>query len=142
MKVLIAIDGSEPTLRACRIVASLLSPDKDSVRLVTVLSYSDYPYTKIPGVHLVDEPRREEHERELVHRLTDEPRGIMQEVGLAVGVAHRFGNPTEEIVAEIDEWHPDLLVMGRRGVRGFERVIGSVSEHVLHHCEVPILLVP
>jgi nucleotide-binding universal stress UspA family protein len=49
---------------------------------------------------------------------------------------------TEKIVAEINEGHPDLVVMGRQGVHGIERVIGSVSEHVLHHSKVPLLLVP
>ena len=53
MKVLIAIDGSEPALRAVRLVASLLAPARDQVRLLTVLSYSDYPHTDVPGEHLV-----------------------------------------------------------------------------------------
>ena len=40
------------------------------------------------------------------------------------------------------DWKPDLVVMGRRGVHGLERWIGSVSEHVLHHAKVPLLLIP
>jgi nucleotide-binding universal stress UspA family protein len=142
MKVLVAIDGSEPALRAVRLVASLLAPDRDQVRLLTVLSYSDYPYTDVPGEHLVDEAKREHHERAEVARLTDEPRAILEREGLLVEVAHRFGNATEQIVMTIDEWEPDLTVLGRRKVHGVERVLGSVSEHVLHRAEVPILFVP
>jgi nucleotide-binding universal stress UspA family protein len=70
------------------------------------------------------------------------PRKALEEGDFNVEVSHRFGNPTEEIVAEIGDWNPDLVVMGRRGVHGLERWIGSVSEHVLHHAKVAMLLVP
>lgn len=129
-------------MRACRQVGSMLASDRDSVRLVTVLSYTLYPYSGVPGEPLVDEVEREQHEREEVHRITDEPRKVLEESGFMVEVTHRFGNPTQEIVAEINEWSPDLVVLGRRGVHGLERWIGSVSEHVLHHVKVPMLLVP
>ena len=142
MKVLVAVDGSDTSGRACRYIISLLSPERDSVRLITVLSYTLYPYTGIPDEPLVDEAERERHVKEEVHRITDAERALFDEHGLRVEVAHRFGNVTEQIVDEIREWHPDLVVLGRRGVHGIERIIGSVSEHVLHHSQVPLLLVP
>lgn len=58
MRALVAIDGSDPALRACRNVASLLVSGRDEVRLLVVLSYSDYPYTGVPGEHLIDEGER------------------------------------------------------------------------------------
>jgi nucleotide-binding universal stress UspA family protein len=142
MRVLVAVDGSEPALRACSAISSLLIPDRDEVRVVTVLSFTFYPYTDVPGEHLVDEGEREGNVRKEVHRLTDEPRRMLEESGLSVSVAHRFGNPTEEIVSEMEEWRPDLVAMGRRGVHGLKRLLGSVSEHVLHHAKAPVLLVP
>ena len=142
MKVLLGVDGSAASMRACSTVASLLIAARDEVRLVTVLSYTLYPYVDVPGEHLVDEAEREQRVRQEVHRLTDEPRRSLEDHGLRVQVTHRFGNPTEQIVTEIEEWWPDLVVLGRRGVHGLERVLGSVSEHVLHHATVPVLLVP
>lgn len=142
MRVLLATDGSDPALRACRYLVSLVHSGRDEVRLLTVLSYSLYPYSGIPDEPLADEAQRERHVIEEVHRITDEPRSILEAAEKSADVVHRFGNVTEEIVAEIDEWHPDLVVVGRRGVHGIERVIGSVSEHVLHHSKVPMLLVP
>ena len=112
------------------------------MRVITVLSFTFYPYTDIPGERLVDEGEREQNAQKEVRRLTDEPRAMLEENGLAVSVAHRFGNPTDEIVNEIKEWRPDLVAMGRRGVHGLERLMGSVSEHVLHHAKVPVILVP
>jgi nucleotide-binding universal stress UspA family protein len=142
MKVLLATDGSEPAMRACHRVASLLVAERDQVRLLTVLSYSLCPHSQVPDMPLADESDRVRREGEEVHRITGQPRRVLEESGFAVEVGHRFGNPTEEIISEIKEWSPDLVVLGRRGVRGLERMIGSVSEHVLHHSTVPVLRVP
>jgi nucleotide-binding universal stress UspA family protein len=142
MKVLLATDGSEPAVRACGCASSLLVPGRDQVRLLTVLSYSEYPHSLVPDMPLSDEAERAEREVEEVHQLTDQPRRLLEDSGHTVEIAHRFGNPTDEIVAEIEDWRPELVVLGRRGVRGVERWIGSVSEHVLHHSKVPVLLVP
>ena len=142
MKVLAAVDGSDPGLRACQIIAELLVQERDTVRLVTVLSYSESPDSGIPGEPLADEAERRWRAEKEVHHITDAARTLFDERGIDVDVVHRFGNVTEGIVEEIDRWHPDLVVMGRRAVHGIERVIGSVSEHVLHHSKVPLLLVP
>jgi nucleotide-binding universal stress UspA family protein len=142
VKVLLATDASDPALRACRYLVSLLQPDRDGVRLLTVLSYSLSPYSGIPDEPLADEAERERHVVEEVHRITDGPRDMLKDADIYTDMIHRFGNVTEQILGEINEWEPDLVVLGRRGVHGVERLIGSVSEHVLHHSKVPILLVP
>jgi nucleotide-binding universal stress UspA family protein len=143
MKVLLATDGSEPAMRACESASSLLVAGRDHVRLLIVLSYSEYPYSLVPDDKpLGDEAERVERVAEDVHRLTDQSRALLESRGYIAEIAHRFGNPTDEIVAEIEDWRPELVVLGRRGVRGVERWIGSVSEHVLHHSKVPVLLVP
>lgn len=129
MRVLLATDGSEPAMRACQGIGYLLVPGRDHVRLITILSYSLYPQSLIPDMPLSGEKEMERHEVEEVARLTDEPRRALEGIGLHVEVTHRFGNPADEIVGEIEEWKPDLVVLGRRGVRGLERWIGSVSEH-------------
>lgn len=141
MKALLATDGSEPALRACSDLVALLTPGRDEVRVLTVLSYSLYPYSQVPDTHLVDERQRERHAREEVDRLTGESVRLLEESGLRAEAAHRFGNPGEEILAEIREWRPDLVALGRRNVHGLDRLLGSVSEHVLHHADVPVLLV-
>jgi len=48
MKVLLATDGSEPAIRGCDHASTLLVPGRDRVRLLTVLSYSEYPYSLVP----------------------------------------------------------------------------------------------
>jgi nucleotide-binding universal stress UspA family protein len=63
------------------------------------------------------------------------------DMGERLTIRRRFGHPPDEIALEVAEWEPDLVVLGRRGLRGPARWLGSVSEHVLHHAKVPVLLV-
>lgn len=47
------------------------------------------------------------------------------------------------IIQMVEGRHPDLIVMSTHGRGGLERVIwGSVTDHVLHHTNVPLLVVP
>jgi nucleotide-binding universal stress UspA family protein len=55
----------------------------------------------------------------------------------------RVGQPVAEILAEADEWHADLLVMGTYGRSGASRfLIGSVAESVLRRVQCSVLVVP
>lgn len=52
------------------------------------------------------------------------------------------GDPKELIVTLTESIHPDVLVMGSRGLGALKRVLmGSVSDHCVHHCNCPVLIV-
>ena len=52
------------------------------------------------------------------------------------------GVAEETIVRFAEEHDSDLIVMGSRGLGGFERMLlGSVSNHVVHHANCPVLIV-
>jgi nucleotide-binding universal stress UspA family protein len=142
MKILVASDGSEAVVRACTLVAGFLEPRMAEVRILTVLSYHLYPGSLVPGEHLPGERKMREEELEAIRQATAEPRRILEEASQKVEVTHRFGNPHDEILAEVTGRRPDLLVLGRRRVRGVERWLGSVSEHVVRHVDVPVLVAP
>ena|ERR671924_520713 len=140
-RILIASDGSPAAIKACRVIDEMLPRGATAeIRLVTVLSYSMYP-------HALGEEwsvRTEEAERRRVTAAVEavdaEPVRILEGHDRKIDVVHRFGNPADEIVAEIREWEPDLVVMGRRGVHGLERMLGSVSERVLRRSPSPVLI--
>jgi nucleotide-binding universal stress UspA family protein len=55
----------------------------------------------------------------------------------------RAGRTVEQILNEIEEGHPDLVILGPQGRSGLERVlIGSVAEKVLRQSPCSILVVP
>ncbi|MGB3343220.1 MAG: universal stress protein [Aequorivita sp.] len=53
------------------------------------------------------------------------------------------GNPLEDILKTAENWKDDLLVLGRHGRTGLKHLFtGSVAERVLHHTNIPIMVVP
>jgi nucleotide-binding universal stress UspA family protein len=135
-RVLLAVDGSDRALRACAIAVPLLGP-KTQVRLLTVLSYDKYPHAL--GEH------RLERQRSVDRAVLAAQRGaaeLLAASGADIAHIHRFGKASDEILGEIEEWSPDLVVIGRRGLGAPARWLGSVSEAVLHRSRVPVLVVP
>ena len=52
-----------------------------------------------------------------------------------------MGRPERALVAAAEREGTDLMVVGHRGIRGVRRVLGSVSEHVVHHAACSVLVV-
>jgi len=50
------------------------------------------------------------------------------------------GIPSQELVAASSD--SDLLVVGSRGGGGFARIMGSVSNQVVHHAHCPVVVIP
>lgn len=112
------------------------------MRLITVQSYEFAPYTGEWGP-LSDEPERKEELESIVGQVFQEPLELLGESGCEIEQAIRLGNPAEQILEEVDEWQPDLLVVGRTGLGGVSRLLlGSVSAHLVKHCRVPVLVAP
>ncbi|XP_052066405.1 universal stress protein in QAH/OAS sulfhydrylase 3'region-like [Mytilus californianus] len=65
----------------------------------------------------------------------------MTELGLQGDVQIGFGDPGEQICAFAAKSHAALIIMGTRGLGAIRRTImGSVSDYVLHHAHVPVLI--
>jgi nucleotide-binding universal stress UspA family protein len=67
-----------------------------------------------------------------------------ERAGVSVEPHLRRGRPHEEIVAAVDEYGSDLIVMGTHGRRGLDRIrhLGSVTERVVRTSPVPVLTAP
>jgi nucleotide-binding universal stress UspA family protein len=53
------------------------------------------------------------------------------------------GDPRQELEHKINQMKPDFVMMGSRGLNMVSRVLlGSVSEHMIHHLQVPVMIVP
>ena len=63
--------------------------------------------------------------------------------GVAAETAIVSGKPDHELLDYVKENQIDLVIMSTHGRTGISRwVLGSVADRVLHHCPVPVLLVP
>lgn len=55
---------------------------------------------------------------------------------------HGFGEVGKQICSVAESWGADLIILGRRGNKGITEVLlGSVSNYVLHHAVVSVLVV-
>lgn len=140
MWTLLATDGSDHALKAARFVAGIL-PAGTEVRLLVVLSMELQPRTYLG--ELSDAEARRARIEEATEEAVAETRRILEEAGHPVSVRRRFGNPPDETLAEVEEWKPDLVVVGRRGLgRASSFLLGSVSSFLLRHSPAPVLVVP
>src|SRR5579883_2393179 len=67
----------------------------------------------------------------------------LEDQGITVSTAIRHGHsPAKEIVAAVEELHPDLVVMASHGHRGLKDLIfGTTINAVRHRIKVPLLIV-
>jgi len=53
------------------------------------------------------------------------------------------GQPAEDIIKTAINWEADLIIVGTHGKKGLAKLLSShVSDYVLHHAKVPVLLIP
>jgi len=53
------------------------------------------------------------------------------------------GKPGEAIVELAKQHKPQMIIMGSRGLNAVRRTfVGSVSDYVIHHSHIPVLVVP
>jgi nucleotide-binding universal stress UspA family protein len=75
-----------------------------------------------------------------------ETTSYIEKIGKAAGVEVESrvlkGNPAQKIVSFAEDNDIDMIVVGSLGKTGYERVVlGSVSEKVVRHAKIPVMVV-
>jgi nucleotide-binding universal stress UspA family protein len=146
MKILIATDGSEYSLKAvdtaCRI---LMRPTGTEVLIIS--SYEDaYPVTAEPFALSADYYQKlDDAVREQAESFVLDAKAIIEKhfplADIFVTTEVLRGSPVQQIVGKAEEWGADVIVVGSHG-RGFwGRLLGSVSNGVVHHAKCSVLVV-
>lgn len=66
-----------------------------------------------------------------------------KEAGVEIETKILKGYPGEEIVKCAENDSIDLIIMGTHGFGALKRfLLGSISHYVIHHADIPVLLVP
>jgi nucleotide-binding universal stress UspA family protein len=53
------------------------------------------------------------------------------------------GKPVKEIIKTAERWGADLIVTGTHRTSGWKRlIIGSISEDIIRHSKIPVMVVP
>jgi len=132
MRVMIPTDGSEHAEFALQTVAQRPWPSHTEFRIVASPEYpvliGEYPYYPPEQLSELAQSSRE-------HAVNSAAVGekLLRDRGLKTSqeVIEPMESPAHAILAVAGTWHPDLIVMGSHGRRGFDRLIlGSVSETI------------
>jgi nucleotide-binding universal stress UspA family protein len=139
MRVLLAIDGSESSDAAYRLVASLRWPEATVVQVVAVVEPMS---SLLAGLspYAIEGADERVIERSLRDRLT-EVSASLERAGLIVERYLAHGRPASVIVDEAEQGRAELIVVGSRGLgRLSMMLLGSVSAEVVDHAPCPVLV--
>jgi nucleotide-binding universal stress UspA family protein len=138
-KILIAVDDSAESMAAARTGFALAHGLNATVGILYVVD---------PSREMVNADQGISPEESRTLLLDKAELTIRQYLQLYDGTDEVFrftpeGTPEEEILHIAHEWQANLIVMGTHGRSGLNRMMaGSVTDHVIRHAEVPVLVTP
>jgi nucleotide-binding universal stress UspA family protein len=126
-KILVPFDGSENSLKAFEHAVSLARETDSKITLMNVMDTNFF---------MVQPELSREVGKKILSQAADKAEGVK--------IYQRLepGNPAETTIRIAQDEDFDLIVMGSRGHGGMKRwLLGSVSDHVIHHTDRSVLLV-
>jgi nucleotide-binding universal stress UspA family protein len=137
-KILIPIDGSDPSVRAAEYGISIAKMLKAQITVIYVID-------TIVLDRLAKDTEKEELEQELKmdgERFINYILGLAKKQSVKAASLLAKGRPFEQVVNLAKGLSIDLIVMGTYGRRGADRIlIGSVAERVIEYVSCPVLVV-
>lgn len=149
--ILIPLDGSEFSEKAIEYGLNIVAPN-GKITFVTVL---DYPYTgagympeMMPMALNHPDFRKQVAEQEA--SMETEAKAYLEKYAETLRTPERTvetvvvcGEPAEQVIKTIEEYHPDAVVMATHGRTGLSRwFLGSVTQRVLNASPIPIYVIP
>nr|CAX71802.1 Universal stress protein [Schistosoma japonicum] len=144
--ILIPIDGSDHCDRAFRWYLENMKRDTDCIKFVHVVE----PIYSTPSIGLADNYTMPditkvmeistENGRKLGQKYIHEAKSYKLS---AHAFLHVDTKPGSSLVKAISEHKADVILMGSRGLGAIRRTfLGSVSDYVLHHAHIPVVIIP
>jgi nucleotide-binding universal stress UspA family protein len=135
-KILVPFDGSAHSQRALTVATDLAHLAASAVHVI-------YAYDRVPA--FLGEPNFKNLLNQALSEACDVVKRAMaqvQDTGIRVTCDVLEGPPDQAILRVAQAEQFDLIVMGSRGMGSLEGLLlGSVSDRVLHHANVPVLVV-
>lgn len=136
-KLAVAVDGSKSAERALATAIELAKALGASLAVVTVAPLHVVPTGTATAIPIIHDAEVKVHQ-EVLARAKDQAAlaGLKPETVLLDGLVG------EEILRYLDERPPDLFIIGARGLSAGQRLfLGSVSDAIIHHAKLPVLVV-
>lgn len=152
-RILVPVDFSEYSMKACRIAFNLAKEINAKVKILHVYFNPYYP-TALPMAEAFAYQGKEEAEfKTILDRVNSDIQKLCNKIdekianGEFPSVNYSYvlkeGLPEEEIVVYAKDYKPSLIVMGTRGKdqKGVD-LIGSVTAEVIEMTQIPMLAIP
>lgn len=139
--MLLPIDGSDLSLQAFKVGLDMAKAFQAKVLVLHVVP----PFNGVAFITEIlaaAELNFSRHAVQRASRYLDKAKALAKEADVPCECHYAFGvHPHEAILEAASEHHCDLIVMATHGWRGLNRlVLGSETQQVLTHCNVPVLV--
>ncbi|MEB3780190.1 MAG: universal stress protein [Desulfurococcales archaeon] len=138
-RILAGYDGSEASRKAVMRAAELASTLGAELHVITVVPPPSVVLGTLMTPEYLDTKPLIEAARRKLNDLSEE---VKQGYNVSVKVDVLEGDPSETLIEYSDDNKCDLIVLGRRGLSGLERLLlGSVTQRVASKSRVDVLIV-
>lgn len=142
MRVLLAVNDTQPSWEAIKSVGARPWPPETIVRVLSTVEYL-VPEPPECWYYAGDTLERIRQEMiKLAESITGQAVILLANQGLRAEAVVREGPPRIVIVEEAKKWNADLIIVGSRGGSGLRcRLLGSVAESIVRHapCSVEVI---
>ncbi|NUB93543.1 universal stress protein [Haloterrigena sp. SYSU A121-1] len=134
-RILIAVDGSDEAKRAAKRGLEFARVFDATVDVLHVVERKSLRLTRTAA----EKKRLRERGETVLEEIVE----IASDIGQPVTTELTDGKPSIRITDYAAERDAELIVVGRQGVTGFgKRLLGGVTERLLHRSDVPVFVVP
>ena len=144
-KVLIATDGSDFGTKAVDEACDFIDPKSAEIKIVSAyfptINLGTDPGFVQSSIYADIEKDLHSAAKGIVERAAERVRLRFPNDDVLVTTQLLHGPAPREIVEKAEKWHANLIVVGSHGYGFWGRLLGSVSNSVVHHAPCSVLVV-
>lgn len=135
-KILVGIDGSDSAINAANYAIKLAKEIQAELEIIYVIRFSTGNIDA--GILPV---KIEEYEKERAVKLVEKIK--KEHPSIKISDIEPIGLPIKEINNAIDNWKPDLFIIGHHTHHFLEHLfMGSIEKKLLGKLKIPLLIIP
>ncbi len=141
MKVLVAVDGSKPSLKAVEFALNL-AKEHHAIEVILITVACGYDWTYVSDDVFVDPEKINEACELAFSKKLDEAKKVFDDAGVKVkAIMISGGDPAKEILKYVEENDIERIIVGNKGLNPLSGLLGSVAYSILKNATVPVVLV-
>jgi nucleotide-binding universal stress UspA family protein len=137
MKILLATDGSEYSVRAAKFLTNLNLSSEDEITVLHVISDAPF-YDRVAS----KKSTLKKIKQEIAPKIIETTINILRPLNTKINSLSVDGYPGKRIVDTAESQNVNMIVMGVKGIKGIKSLlIGSVTRFVAINSSKPVLVV-